>query len=233
MVNRCNLSIKRFHATDGEEEDLRKYFQEAWEFINEAIASDSKVLIHCKEGRSRSASIAISYLVKHRNYSLKMALECMSKLLPEMNINDGFKRQLIQLELDVTGRYTAEQWEPKRSKSRFFPLLTSIENSSTICSSSSFSNTSTNSESFSLENTETSILIAEEKETKVEDDEKSDIKLEESDIKLEEAIAAENLIFLHDISHSKLEENVNGSDSNSLDDSLRENFPIYQQQDVK
>jgi len=57
------------------------------------------VLIHCKEGRSRSLTIMIAYLMIQEKKSLVQAfLLVQEKTKGRMNINNGFKQQLMRLE---------------------------------------------------------------------------------------------------------------------------------------
>jgi protein-tyrosine phosphatase len=44
-------------------ENIKKYFKECIEFINKAVRRKENILIHCRAGMSRSASIVISYLM--------------------------------------------------------------------------------------------------------------------------------------------------------------------------
>lgn len=48
------------------------------------------VYLHCKAGRSRSATIAIAYLMKHNNWSMEEAKEYVKSKRPEINPNLGF-----------------------------------------------------------------------------------------------------------------------------------------------
>ena len=56
------------------------YFDESCDFIAQAIGSkesekkDGKILVHCREGVSRSATLVLAYLIKYQDMSLKDAL---------------------------------------------------------------------------------------------------------------------------------------------------------------
>ena len=54
-------------------------------------------------GVSRSPTIALAYLVKHRDMSLLDALTEIKSYKPNCNPNDGFCRQLIDWELQNRG----------------------------------------------------------------------------------------------------------------------------------
>jgi dual specificity MAP kinase phosphatase len=59
-------------ADDGID-SIRPYIDQALAFIDEARWSGGKVLVHCRVGVSRSASIVIAYLMKHVELDLASA----------------------------------------------------------------------------------------------------------------------------------------------------------------
>jgi len=63
------------------------------EEINNLITNQKKVLICCSMGRSRSATIATSYLMKYNNMNLDEALTFI-KERRNININNGFMDKL-------------------------------------------------------------------------------------------------------------------------------------------
>ena len=64
---------KLIRILDLETENLLEYFEEAHDFIDEAVGHNTNVLVHCVHGVSRSATIVISYLMKHLKTSLNSA----------------------------------------------------------------------------------------------------------------------------------------------------------------
>ena len=70
------------------------YFDEAVNFIDDAVKSGGKVLIHCQKGISRSATIIIAYLIKKKGYTATSALEKMKKSRSCVKPNKGFMQQL-------------------------------------------------------------------------------------------------------------------------------------------
>merc|ERR1719219_1609083 len=65
------FQYKHLEASDNGFQNLRQFFEEAFEFIELAKAANTGVLIHCQAGISRSPTIAIAYLMK--NYLMSMA----------------------------------------------------------------------------------------------------------------------------------------------------------------
>ena len=53
------FQYKHLEAADNGFQNLRQFFEEAFEFIDSAKAANTAVLIHCQAGISRSPTIAI------------------------------------------------------------------------------------------------------------------------------------------------------------------------------
>ncbi|XP_042289131.1 dual specificity protein phosphatase 13-like [Thunnus maccoyii] len=77
--------------------DLSPFFYPAAEFIQQALTSGGKVLVHCAVGVSRSAALVLAYLMIHHHLSLLSSIRCVQQkrwVFP----NRGFLRQLISLD---------------------------------------------------------------------------------------------------------------------------------------
>ncbi|CAG9333261.1 unnamed protein product [Blepharisma stoltei] len=85
---------KKIDAYDQSSSDITKFFEECNNFIDEALANDGRVLIHCYQGVSRSCAVAAAYLISKRGYSCKLALDYIKKKHYECCPNNGFKEQL-------------------------------------------------------------------------------------------------------------------------------------------
>jgi protein-tyrosine phosphatase len=89
---------KRIEVNDSMEENIKKYFAESLKFIDQS----QNILVHCREGKSRSVSMIVAYGMKYLGMTLKDSFEHLSKLTKnEIRINDGFKRQLMEYELEI------------------------------------------------------------------------------------------------------------------------------------
>lgn len=77
------------------------HFQEAADFIDRALLHGGKVLVHCMVGLSRSATIVLAFLMLKRQLSLEEAGRRVRRHR-EVRPNDGFLRQLIELEQMLT-----------------------------------------------------------------------------------------------------------------------------------
>ncbi|EKE38684.1 hypothetical protein ENUP19_0053G0012 [Entamoeba nuttalli] len=88
----------RIAINDADDEDISKFFNQSFEFIEKAIELKQKVLVHCLLGRSRSATIVTAFIMKKYKIKLNDVLELFELRHYETNINDGFTSQLLQLQ---------------------------------------------------------------------------------------------------------------------------------------
>ncbi|NWY70545.1 DUS3 phosphatase, partial [Erithacus rubecula] len=96
----------RYHgikANDTQEFNLSRYFEEAADFIDKALSQkDGRVLVHCREGYSRSPTLVIAYLMLRRRLDVRAALSAVRQQR-HIGPNDGFLRQLCQLDRRLRG----------------------------------------------------------------------------------------------------------------------------------
>lgn len=77
---------------------LKNYFPAVFAFINNALDSGGRILVHCFAGKSRSASFVIAYLMKYQAMSFKHAFEHVQKHRTVVEPNLGFELQLYAFE---------------------------------------------------------------------------------------------------------------------------------------
>lgn len=102
---------KRIPIEDSYDEDISRYFDESVEFINNSIEKGDSVLVHCREGRSRSVAIIIAYLMIAKNWTLQAANDHMASIALDININNGFKAKLMELELKIHNKSTLNYFD--------------------------------------------------------------------------------------------------------------------------
>ena len=96
-----NFQYQRIAVEDDPNEDLASHFSTAFEFIESARSETKNILVHCVEGKSRSVSIVISYLMKTKQWNLTRCLDYVKDKRPIANPNPGFIKQLERLQLDL------------------------------------------------------------------------------------------------------------------------------------
>lgn len=98
----------RIAALDKGNVDLKRFFDETCDLMEDVRQSGGRTLIHCVAGVSRSAAICIAYLMKYEKMSLKDAYKHVKWARPQIRPNCGFFRQLIAYELELTGVQTVD-----------------------------------------------------------------------------------------------------------------------------
>ncbi|KAJ8255082.1 hypothetical protein GJAV_G00200730 [Gymnothorax javanicus] len=109
------VHYKRLPATDSSKQNLRQYFEEVFEFIEEAHQSGRGVLVHCQAGVSRSATIVIAYLMKHTLMTMQDAYKYVKSRRPVVSPNLNFMGQLLEFEKDLNSGVTPRILTPKLS----------------------------------------------------------------------------------------------------------------------
>ncbi|XP_004076735.1 dual specificity protein tyrosine phosphatase CCP1 [Oryzias latipes] len=107
------LRYKRLPATDNSKQNLRQYFEEVFEFIEEAYQSGQGVLVHCQAGVSRSATIVIAYLMKHTLMTMTDAYKYVRSRRPVVSPNLNFMGQLLEFERDLNSGLTPRILMPR------------------------------------------------------------------------------------------------------------------------
>ncbi|KAK4875115.1 hypothetical protein RN001_011537 [Aquatica leii] len=79
---------------DDEKTDLLKYWDNTYKYISKARKEGSKVLVHCKMGISRSASVVIAYAMKAYNWDFKTAMQHVKDKRSCIKPNKSFVTQL-------------------------------------------------------------------------------------------------------------------------------------------
>ena len=77
---------------------MKQHFDEAIEFIELARVNNSKVLVHCQAGISRSPTIVIAYLMKKLNISMDDAYNRVREKRSIIAPNLIFMSQLMDFE---------------------------------------------------------------------------------------------------------------------------------------
>ncbi|KAL0149131.1 hypothetical protein M9458_055563 [Cirrhinus mrigala] len=81
--------------------DISKYFFPAAEFIHQALSKpENKVLVHCRQGVSRSSTLFLAYLMIHHDMTVEDATDRVIRKR-QIQPNTGFLNQLTLLDLNL------------------------------------------------------------------------------------------------------------------------------------
>lgn len=89
MFDYCNVRVY-----DDEKTDLLKHWDNTFKYISRAKMEGSKVLVHCKMGISRSASVVIAYAMKAYNWEFDQAIKHVKEKRNCIKPNKSFVSQL-------------------------------------------------------------------------------------------------------------------------------------------
>lgn len=92
-----NIQYHGVEAPDCKDFDLSRFFTETADFIHGALSQKGKVLVHCARGISRSATLALAFLMIKERLTLAEAVDAVRRhrnILP----NVGFLNQLRHLD---------------------------------------------------------------------------------------------------------------------------------------
>jgi dual specificity phosphatase 12 len=80
--------------------DQVPYMQIAYDFINNALSHNEKILVHCFAGISRSTSVIIYYIMKHYSVDYDTAYKIVLDARPIIQPNASFVQQLKYYDLN-------------------------------------------------------------------------------------------------------------------------------------
>ncbi|CAB1413269.1 unnamed protein product [Pleuronectes platessa] len=89
-------------------EKILPWLDRSVEFIEKAKASDARVLVHCLAGISRSATIAIAYIMKRMDMPLDEAYRFVKEKRSTISPNFNFLGQLLDFEKKIKSPHGAE-----------------------------------------------------------------------------------------------------------------------------
>jgi hypothetical protein len=122
MIHGSNVQYMKIPAIDLPVYDIIQHIQQVYDFIQPILNQNetNKVLIHCARGKSRSASIAIGYLMLSEKISFAEAHHRV-KQARSIGLNFGFTEQLRLFEAmgcSLTGTTKAHETYTNKYKKK-------------------------------------------------------------------------------------------------------------------
>uniref|UniRef100_A0A5B7B862 Putative dual specificity protein phosphatase PHS1 n=2 Tax=Davidia involucrata TaxID=16924 RepID=A0A5B7B862_DAVIN len=115
------FEYKNFSICDNEDTNISNIFEEVHDFIDHVEQTGGKVLVHCFEGRSRSATLVIAYLMLRKNFTLLEAWNTLKRVHRRAQPNDGFARILLDLDQKLHGKVSME-WQQRKPMMKVCPI---------------------------------------------------------------------------------------------------------------
>ncbi|KAJ1283717.1 hypothetical protein BS78_03G147900 [Paspalum vaginatum] len=115
------FDYRNFSIKDDDDADIGDVFQDASDFIDYVDHLRGKVLVHCFEGKSRSATVVLAYLMLRKNCTLLEAWNMLKKVHRRAHPNDGFAKVLLDLDKKLHGKISME-WQHKRPTMKVCPI---------------------------------------------------------------------------------------------------------------
>ncbi|GJV75878.1 dual specificity protein phosphatase PHS1 isoform X2 [Tanacetum coccineum] len=115
------FEYQNFSICDEEDSNISEIFEEANQFIDAVEQKGGKVLVHCFEGRSRSATVVLAYLMMRKNFTLQKAWNTLRRVHRRAQPNDGFATVLLELDRKLHGNVSME-WQQKKPSMKVCPV---------------------------------------------------------------------------------------------------------------
>lgn len=98
----ASFIYKNIRVHDCGEEKMLQHWEDSIRFLTQAVARNKGVLVHCRMGVSRSASVVIAYIMKQKQWDLETAYRYVKEKRPCIRPNDGFMKQLNEYQGIIT-----------------------------------------------------------------------------------------------------------------------------------
>ncbi|KAM2033059.1 hypothetical protein ACFX1T_015004 [Malus domestica] len=115
------FEYKNFAICDNDDTNISTIFDEAIGFIDRVEQKRGKVLVHCFEGKSRSATLVLAYLMLRKNCTLLEAWTSLKQVHRRAQPNDGFAKILVDLDKKLHGRVSME-WQQRKPTMKVCPI---------------------------------------------------------------------------------------------------------------
>ena len=95
------ITYKVWPLLDFKDSNIKQYFEEGVNFIENCINGGGICLVHCNAGVSRSGTISCAYLMWRFKIGYSDALKMSQEKRPKISPNPGFLSQLAEYEKEI------------------------------------------------------------------------------------------------------------------------------------
>ncbi|XP_061957500.1 dual specificity protein phosphatase PHS1-like isoform X4 [Populus nigra] len=117
----CVVDAYELKISDHEDSNISSIFGEASDFIDHVESIGGRVLVHCFEGRSRSATLVLAYLMLRKKFTLLEAWNALRRAHRRAQPNDGFAKALLDLDRQLHGKVSME-WQRRKPEIKVCPV---------------------------------------------------------------------------------------------------------------
>jgi protein-tyrosine phosphatase len=100
LLTENGIETIKFPMYDTEDYNIEKVLEDVLCFMNIILSNGGKIYIHCAMGVSRSATIVIAYLIRHKNMSFDEAYNWVKERRSWIRPNNRFMADLKALKAD-------------------------------------------------------------------------------------------------------------------------------------
>lgn len=118
-LKKRNIKLLHIAAKDAKTYNIRADFDQAFQFIDDALRTRGKIIINCARGISRSATIVIAYLMFRYNMGLVDAYTFVARLRPQIRPNSNFRRLLEVFEHELSYQRFRQRMRAQSSFGRY------------------------------------------------------------------------------------------------------------------
>ncbi|ESW09886.1 hypothetical protein PHAVU_009G164700 [Phaseolus vulgaris] len=115
------FTYKNFSVCDNEDSNISSIFEEACDFIDYVEKAGQSVLVHCFEGKSRSATLVLAFLMLRKKFTLLEAWNALKRVHRRSQPNDGFAKILLELDQKLHGKVSME-WQQRKPMMKICPI---------------------------------------------------------------------------------------------------------------
>ncbi|CAN1242187.1 Dual specificity protein phosphatase PHS1 [Linum perenne] len=115
------FEYRNYFICDSEDSNISSIFDDGSDYIDHIESTGGKVLVHCFEGKSRSATLVLAYLMLRKNFTLAQAWNNLRRVHRRAQPNDGFARMLLELDKKLHGKVSME-WQQRKPMMKVCPV---------------------------------------------------------------------------------------------------------------
>ncbi|KAI5404757.1 Very-long-chain (3R)-3-hydroxyacyl-CoA dehydratase, variant 2 [Lathyrus oleraceus] len=116
------FTYKNLFVCDTENSNISILFEEACDFIEDVERAGQRILVHCFEGKSRSVTVVLAYLMLRKNFTLLEAWNVVKKVHRRAQPNDGFGKILQELDQKLHEKVSMEWRRRQRPTLKVCPI---------------------------------------------------------------------------------------------------------------